>query len=515
MSSESPYIGSKISLISKAKIRYEGVLYTIDTENATVALSKVRSFGTEDRECDRPVAPREEVYEYIIFRGTDIEDLTVCEPPKPTPSPSATSLPQDPAIVQSVVTSQPSVQPPLPPFAGGLPYGQMPPSSYPFMPPPRLPYQTMAPGQPLDAQSKPPNAQSTLHTSSQASSARGEKAASPVSLGRMSPTSEQGVQAGSPSASPLEHSQQRPSHESNNYYNNRNRNEGGVHNFHYSDHDSRRGRGGYRQHSGYDNRGRNGEQGNRGRGQRRNYYRGQYDHQSQSYRGQRTQRGGRRYTPRNDPLRFDGDFDFEGSNAQFNKEDIAKELMEKLKITSNVAKEENKVKDGTTEEKVDSGLDSGHSNETAEDSDGEDSTYYDKSKSFFDSITCETNNPRGERMSWTEERKRNNETFGTPWRSRGRGYRGNRGGGYRGGRGQYRGRGRGGYDGNRRNNYYSRGDQDYNQSDNRNDDGYRRGGYRGGGNRGQSKGRRWVNYEYKYEKSHSEKQSSDPTAVAS
>lgn len=91
-----PYIGSKISLISKAQIRYEGILSSVDTESSTVALAKVKSYGTEDRHTERPVPPKGETYEYIIFRGSDIKDITVSEHPKPHHG-----LPRDPAIVQS------------------------------------------------------------------------------------------------------------------------------------------------------------------------------------------------------------------------------------------------------------------------------------------------------------------------------------------------------------------------------------------------------------------------------
>uniref|UniRef100_A0A3Q3X620 Uncharacterized protein n=1 Tax=Mola mola TaxID=94237 RepID=A0A3Q3X620_MOLML len=100
LSRGTPYIGSKISLISKAQIRYEGILSSVDTERSTVALAKVKSYGTEDRHTDRPVPLKEEIFEYIIFRGSDIKDITVSEPPKPQHG-----LPCDPAILQSSLDS--------------------------------------------------------------------------------------------------------------------------------------------------------------------------------------------------------------------------------------------------------------------------------------------------------------------------------------------------------------------------------------------------------------------------
>lgn len=46
MSAGGDYIGSRISLISKAGIRYEGFLYSVDPKESTVALSQGKNLVT-------------------------------------------------------------------------------------------------------------------------------------------------------------------------------------------------------------------------------------------------------------------------------------------------------------------------------------------------------------------------------------------------------------------------------------------------------------------------------------
>uniref|UniRef100_A0A915D2K7 FFD box profile domain-containing protein n=1 Tax=Ditylenchus dipsaci TaxID=166011 RepID=A0A915D2K7_9BILA len=109
MAQKTPYIGSKISLLSKLDIRYEGVLYTVNSTEKTISLSKVRSFGTEDRPSEQPVPSNDDVFEFVVFKAADIKELMVCETPKIT-SALRGGLPNDPAIVSFSAT--PAFSPP-------------------------------------------------------------------------------------------------------------------------------------------------------------------------------------------------------------------------------------------------------------------------------------------------------------------------------------------------------------------------------------------------------------------
>ncbi|KAI7984744.1 Protein decapping 5 [Camellia lanceoleosa] len=93
------YIDSFISLISNSQIRYQGFLFHLNPQQSTIGLRNVKSFGTEGRRKDEPqVLPSDKIYEYIFFRGSDIEDLQVISSP---PVQSTTAVPNDPAIIQA------------------------------------------------------------------------------------------------------------------------------------------------------------------------------------------------------------------------------------------------------------------------------------------------------------------------------------------------------------------------------------------------------------------------------
>lgn len=83
------------------RTRYSGILHEINSEESTVSLENVKSFGTEGRKGnpDEEIAPSEQVYEYIVFRGSDVKDLRIEQAPAPPKENLPPKVPDDPAIL--------------------------------------------------------------------------------------------------------------------------------------------------------------------------------------------------------------------------------------------------------------------------------------------------------------------------------------------------------------------------------------------------------------------------------
>lgn len=390
MSGGIPYLGSKISLISKSEIRYEGILYTIDTKESTVALAKVRSFGTEDRPTERPVAPRDEVYEYIIFRASDIKDLHVCEPPK-APQTLNSGLENDPAIVQHSA--------PVPTASNS--FNQ---SSSSFGPIGALPYQNYS------SQSNLQHIPQPFATSSSQPSDSRSDTPTLTPQQRKSPSIDASAQVSNVS----------------NHLRNEANDRAAI--------QRPIGKGSSQQPSAVNQARRQVSQGHR---QQRSPQRGRSQRRGRGQGRSRQNFSGRS----KDVLDFEGEYDFEQANAEFQE---LEGKLAKIKIADNEEAPKsppaNNIIDA--EEKKDDGLWNDENNGDAIAVEEEESKlFYNKAKSFFDNISCEAvERSKGNvhRHDWRQERKLNVETFGVSasnnwmrrnaWRGRGN-YR-NRGGGY-------------------------------------------------------------------------------------
>ncbi|KAH8296783.1 hypothetical protein KR054_011352 [Drosophila jambulina] len=613
MSGGLPELGSKISLISKADIRYEGRLYTVDPQECTIALSSVRSFGTEDRDTQFQIAPQSQIYDYILFRGSDIKDIRVV---------NNHTLPHhnDPAIMQAQLQNgPPQVMPqhfPMPSGMNAPPQQQQQQQQVPQQQPPHgapsMPGVgggnggSGAPGGPGYGNGNPfgnlggPNLANMVGNSGGGSLAPGSgapgsgpfmhiggnqqqqkpqqkqpisvldmlagasRSTTPISL-IVSPTAEltqqqqlhqqqnaaqgggngrdaghkrqnhqqhhqqgqqqrggsnsnnmqQQQQRGGGSGNDFynQHHQQRDRRDSgrqmdNNYsnnYNNNQRNRGGGNGMQQQQQQQRGGNGGGNGGNGAWNmhRGGNGQNTNnmmmrnRGMGSRGPM------RPNQNYRPQSANQN----KPRN-KIKFEGDFDFEQANNKFEelrsqlaKLKVADDASNNKSVTSNstatttttatneqVGEEKHEgvpTLNGETDKKDDSGNETGAGEHEPEEDDVH--VCYDKTKSFFDNISCEAAQDRSKnkKNDWRQERKLNTETFGVSSTRRGS-YRGrnhyynngNMGAGNGGMNSGY-----GGAQGYNRNNYNRMGGGNYrNRSNNRNNNGGGGGGNGRGGN---------------------------------
>lgn len=497
MTSSTNYIGSKISLVSKSELRYEGTLFSIDPNQATITLQHVKMFGTEDRKADIAVPPRDDIYEYIIFKANDIKDILVND-----------MVQQnygfyDPAIVDvkkhaatdrpNILTSpgQPSAAHPnfqAPVLSSDLSTGHKHDSrlSSPPLSPANPQFQNKAPG----AGRRESASQMHNHQQQQQPRFQGHHqnnrgnyyshVGAATAVQHAPGQQQRPVSRRDDDVESVEEARSRASFQSRDANNYRNRGNYRGSQIGFAGHRGG-GRGGgaptyvgdsYRDRaaanlsikfpSTQQNYGGGGgahqtqqqnfagpQRGGRGRGAF------SYNHFEQHHRrggawapkgSQMGNNGG--FVPRGSlsrgggrgggAVRYDSDYDFEKANEQFieTMNDLKDEFTSKVKLSENKENVDNVNVEKTSD-------DQNTAPNGSSEADDKEKPAYDKQKSFFDHISCEAleilEGVNGNRANWRRERELNQETFGQVGLHRNFAYR-------RGGRGQGGGgRGQGGY----------------------------------------------------------------------
>lgn len=475
-----PELGSKISLISKADIRYEGKLFTVDPQECTIALSHVQSFGTEDRPTEFKVPAQSQIYNYILFRGSDIKDIKVITPQIALNDPAIVQLSVPPNTMGGFNANYQSMDELGSVNQVGNSYNPM--SGVNLNAGPSHKQASESPlildPQPVIQQKQPMTAQSDVLDLISGGSRSSTPAQPNVFNGqRNSPTFDQSIQTANQQSPGNGRGGRNQRNRSTSSSDTRKqvRQQGQNYQRNEQQHFQQRNDQQY-QRNDFQHQDNNQHFANRQGGNRNMNGRNWNNHQNNQQQQQQQQQvrrpnpvqnnatGGRSFYnrstglpapskaqgPRTNSLKFDEDYDFDKANSEF-QEIIKKLSRTKIDDGFDDSTEEVTVVNGASSvngdsiphlndgdlvhvkktHRIESGNETGVVDNENE-GDDDQKTFYDKSKSFFDTISCEAverSKGHSQRTDWRTERKLNSETFGVAMARRGQYHRG-RGGYY-------------------------------------------------------------------------------------
>lgn len=91
-------LGSLISLITQAKVRYEGTLISVDQKRRSMHLTNVKSYGSEGRRGVGEFPATDNIIQNVVFKVDHIIDFKIVKKPEPKDEKDK-NVERDPAII--------------------------------------------------------------------------------------------------------------------------------------------------------------------------------------------------------------------------------------------------------------------------------------------------------------------------------------------------------------------------------------------------------------------------------